>query len=111
MTWRSELALLRITRVSGLAAEDVQLLGVVLGVVLGPVPQLLDRLGDVPVAPAVPGDGVEDAEADLALDGAPDELRAVAWAQPHPAADLVARLRQEPADPQADHAEAKPVIV
>src|SRR5687767_5462945 len=38
---------------SGLAAQRVQLLGVLFGVVLGAVAELLDRLGDVPVALAV----------------------------------------------------------
>src|SRR5215211_7579206 len=73
------------------------------GIVLRAVAELLHRVGDVPVAPAVGGDGVEYAEADLALDRPPGHLGAVARAEPHPAADLVARPLQVPADPQADH--------
>src|SRR5947207_4420911 len=86
--------------------RPVELRGEALGVVLRTVAQLLDRVGDVPVAAAVGGYGVEDAEVELALDRAPGHLRGVARAEPHPAADRVVRFGQEPADAQADHREA-----
>src|SRR5438094_7378196 len=58
------------------------------------------------MAAAVARDRVEDAVPERALDRAGDDLGAVAGAEPHPEPDLVARLGQEPADPQADHGQA-----
>ena len=46
-----------------LLGRGVELLGVVFGVVLGAVAELLHRVRDVPVAPRVTRNGVEDAVA------------------------------------------------
>src|SRR5437867_10645903 len=70
-----------------LPARSEHLLGVGLGVVLGSVPELLDRVGDIPMAAAVPRDGVEHAVEQRALDRPPDDLSAVARAEPHPHTD------------------------
>src|SRR5438094_1780699 len=61
------------------------------------------------MAAAVARDRVEDAVPERALDRAGDDLGAVAWAEPHPQPDLVARLGQEPTDSKADH--RQPVLV
>ena len=54
-----------------------------LRVVLGAVAEFFHRVGDVPVPPAVAGDGVEDPVIEVALDRAPGNLGAVARAEPH----------------------------